>query len=238
MELVCRSFRNICCQIGIACVFLFFHSSVTGQSRPEVDVTLVLGIDCSYSVDANEFLLQKAGIANAIISPPVLQAIADGPIGRVAIIVVQWSSSENQINAVPWTIIATRDDATRLAQAILAAPRQTADGATSISAFLHHGVNMLAAGPYSGLRSVIDVASDGTNNNGIQVDDARARALSTGVTINGLTILHEVSWLKDYFRNHVTGGPGNFIIEAESYTAFAEAMRRKLEREIRGLGVS
>ncbi len=232
------SICQLACFLAVALTLVFLQSSVSGQSRPEVDVTLVLGIDCSYSVDANEFLLQKAGIANAIVSPDVLQAIADGPIGRIAITVVQWSSSESQITAIPWTIVASRDDATRLAQEILATPRQTADGATSISAFLRHSVNLIASGPYSGLRSVIDVASDGTNNNGDRVDDARARALATGVTINGLTILHEVAWLKSYFRNHVTGGPGNFIIEAESYNSFAEAMRRKLEREIRGLGIS
>lgn len=238
MELASHPLRNLGRLFAVACLLVLFQSSVAGQSRPEVDVTLVLGIDCSYSVDANEFLLQKAGIAGALVSPPVLQAIADGPIGRIAIIVVQWSSSESQINAVPWTIVATRDDATRLAQTILATPRQTADGATSISAFLRHGINLLATGPYAGLRSVIDVASDGTNNNGMRVDDARDRALATGVSINGLTIIHEVPWLKAYFRNHITGGPGNFIIEADSYESFAEAMRRKLEREIRGLGIS
>ncbi len=232
------SIRRFGCVLTIVFVLIFLQSSVSGQSRPEVDVTLVLGIDCSYSVDANEFLLQKAGIANAIVSPAVLQAIADGPIGRVAIAVVQWSSSESQITVIPWTIVATRDDATRLAQAILATPRQTAEGATSISAFLRHSVNLIAAGPYSGLRSVIDVASDGTNNNGVKIAAARARALATGVTINGLAILNEVAWLKSYFRRQVTGGPGNFIIEADSYGSFAEAMRRKLEREIRGLGIS
>jgi len=236
--LVRPTIRNLACFLAFAFTLVFLQSSVSGQSRPEVDVTLVLGIDTSYSVDANEFLLQKAGIANAIVSPEVLQAIADGPTGRIAIAVVQWSSSESQITAIPWTIVASRDDATRLAQAILSTPRLTADGATSISAFLQHSVNLIATSPYSGLRSVIDVASDGTNNNGDRIAGARARALATGVTINGLTILHEVAWLKHYFRNRVTGGPGNFVIEAESYSSFAEAMRRKLEREIRGLGIS
>ena len=170
--------------------------------------------------------------------PAVLRAIADGPIGRVSITIVQWSSSESQLTVIPWTIVETPDDAARLAQAILATPRQTADGATSISAFLYHGLNLLATGPYRGLRSVIDVASDGTNNNGSDVDVARNTALAAGVTVNGLAIIHEVPWLKYYFSNHVTGGPGNFIILADSYESFADAMRRKLEREIRGLGIS
>lgn len=224
--------------LAVAVVLLVLQSGVVGQSRPEVDVSIVLGIDCSYSVDANEFLLQKAGIANALVSLPVLEAIGDGPIGRVAITVVQWSSSESQITAVPWTIVATPGDATALAEKILASPRQTADGATSISTFIQYGIRLLRASPYSGLRNVIDVASDGTNNNGANIDETRDIALSSGLTINGLTILHEVPWLKNYFRNHVVGGPGSFIIIADSYNSFADAMRRKLEREIRGLGVS
>ena len=229
---------SFACMLSFVSILILSQSSVIGQSRPEVDVTLVLGIDCSYSVDANEFLLQKAGIANALVSPAVLRAIADGPIGRVSITIVQWSSSESQLTVIPWTIVETPDDAARLAQAILATPRQTADGATSISAFLYHGLNLLATGPHRGLRSVIDVASDGTNNNGSGVDAARNMALAAGVTVNGLAIIHEVPWLKHYFRNHVTGGPGNFIILADSYESFADAMRRKLEREIRGLGIS
>lgn len=209
-----------------------------GQARPQVDVALVIGIDCSYSVDAQEFNLQKVGIAQALVSQPVLNAIADGPLGRISIIVVQWSSAQSQIEMVPWTLISGPADATRLARQIANAQRLTADGATSTSAFIDRGRLLLAGGPFTGLRNVIDVASDGTNNNGDPVEAARDRALQAGIVVNGLTIIHEIPWLFHYFRNRVTGGPGSFVITANSYAEFGDAMRRKLEREIRGLGIS
>ncbi|MBZ0218382.1 MAG: DUF1194 domain-containing protein [Fimbriimonadaceae bacterium] len=209
-----------------------------GQARHEVDLSLVIGIDCSYSVDSQEFNLQKIGIAQALASQPVLNAIADGPLGRISVIVVQWSSAASQIEMVPWTLISGPSDATRLARLIAESPRLTSDGATSTSAFIDRGRVLLATSPFQGLRVVIDVASDGTNNNGGRVEEARDRALRAGIVINGLTIIHEIPWLFHYFQNRVTGGAGSFVMTANSYAEFGEAMRRKLEREIRGLGIS
>jgi hypothetical protein len=44
-----------------------------------VDVALVLATDISASVDAAEYRMQMAGLAAAIASEPVLEAIAAGP---------------------------------------------------------------------------------------------------------------------------------------------------------------
>jgi hypothetical protein len=35
-----------------------------------------------------------------------------------------------------------------------------------------------------------------------------------------------------YYARHVIGGPGAFLIVAEDFSAFAQAVRRKLIREI------
>jgi hypothetical protein len=40
--------------------------------------------------------------------------------------------------------------------------------------------------------------------------------------------------LDQYFRESVIGGPGAFMIPAEDFDAFGQAVRRKLIREIAG----
>jgi len=41
--------------------------------------------------------------------------------------------------------------------------------------------------------------------------------------------------IEDWYRNNVVGGPGAFLIVADSYDAFAAAFRQKLTLEITGL---
>jgi hypothetical protein len=43
--------------------------------------------------------------------------------------------------------------------------------------------------------------------------------------------------LADYYRASVVGGPGAFVVEADGISAFREAIRRKLVREIAGADI-
>ena len=73
----------------------------------------------------------------------------------------------------------------------------------------------------------------------------RARdALAKGVTINGLVILSErpLPWnpehtnppggLANYYRENVIGGPGAFVVVAEDFKSFGQALISKLVAEI------
>jgi len=66
----------------------------------------------------------------------------------------------------------------------------------------------------------------------VLVDQARTMAIARGVVVNGLAIQNEVSDLADYYRRNVQAGPDSFVMAAKDYEDFAEAMRRKLLREI------
>lgn len=214
--------------------------AMTGATGSDgvVDLALVLGIDCSYSVDDSEFELQTRGTAEALMSPQVLSAIAEGENRRIAVTVVQWSSNGSQAVVAPWSVIAGKGDAAELAAMITAGPRRSNEKMTSISSFIDFGIRSITQSGPPALRSAIDVASDGLNNNGGPVERARDRAVAAGIAVNGLAILDGTWWLADYFRDHVIGGPGSFVLTVESYDTFAEAIRRKLEREIRGAGTS
>ena len=57
-------------------------------------------------------------------------------------------------------------------------------------------------------------------------------AVLSGVTVNGLAIVNDEPYLEDYYRHHVIGGPGAFVMAAADYQDFVEAIRRKLLREL------
>jgi hypothetical protein len=66
---------------------------------------------------------------------------------------------------------------------------------------------------------------------------ARDRITAGGMTINGLVILDEWPTLDLYFQRQVVGGPDHFVIVADDYEAYAQAIYRKLLQEITGPGV-
>ena len=213
-------------------VFLGLGGAPAAQTSRHVDLELVLAIDCSYSVDAREFELQKIGLAQAFRNPVVLAAIQAGKHKTLAVSVVEWSKPGVQEIVVPWTLVRDRPSAEALAARIEAAPRLTAEGATSISSMIRFGIAYLAANSISGERRVIDISADGRNNAGQKIAAAGALARAYGVTINGLAILNEIPTLHFYFEQQVISGPDAFVMEANDYEHYAVAILRKLIREI------
>jgi hypothetical protein len=202
------------------------------QTSYPVDVELVLAIDCSYSVDAREFALQKIGLAEAFRHPAVVAAIQAGERGAIGVAVVQWSGANTQSNVVPWTLVTDAAGAAALAARIEAAARMTQEGATSISAMVAYGIGLIESNGLAGARRVIDISADGRNNTGHRIRAVRPLAARSGVTVNGLAILNEVPTLGFYFEKYVIAGTDAFAMEANDYDHYAAAILRKLIREI------
>ena len=118
------------------------------------------------------------------------------------------------------------------ADAVARAPRQLFGGGTSISGVIDHAMTLFATTELRGARRVIDVSGDGANNRGRPASEARDEAVSAGVTINGLPILALEPGLDLYYRDNVIGGPGAFMVPAQTYETFAEAVLKKLVIEI------
>ena len=186
-------------------------SPASGAAQP-VDLELILAIDCSYSVDAAEFDLQKRGMAEAFMTETVVAAIAAGRYGAIAVTVVQWSGPTSQLMSVPWVVVHDTASAHQLGARIAGMARTTEEGATSISAMITVGVILFDVNRFEGTRKVIDISADGPNNNGPKIAPMRALAIDKGVTINGLTILHEDKTLDHYFRNRVITGDDAFVV--------------------------
>lgn len=209
----------------------------------QVDLLLVLASDVSRSVDAAKFKLQRDGYVAAISNPRVIEAIKSGPHGRIAICFIEWSGVGAQKVVIDWMMIDGAKAAQDFAGQLDEAQRSFADR-TSISGGIDFAMTQLEHAPFQATRRTIDVSGDGTNNSGRDVTAARDEALAQGVTINGLVILSEqpLSWNADhtnppggldaYYRNNVTGGPNSFVMVAENFNTFGQAILNKLVAEV------
>lgn len=209
----------------------------------EVDLELVLAVDVSGSVDYDEGELQRKGFIEAFRNPAVIRAIKGGRLGRIAVIYVEWAGPEFQFDIVGWHVIDSAESANAFADRLA---EQDIDSAlwTSISAVMDFAVTLVDTGPYWSKRRVLDISGDGANNAGELVTKARDRAITRGLTINGLPIVNnrpspwglpQVPNLDWYFEDCVIGGPNAFIVVANGFEDFGRAIRRKLIREIAGL---
>jgi hypothetical protein len=215
----------------------------SARAAEPVDLLLVLAADVSRSVDSQKFALQREGYATAFSDPRVLNAIKSGANSRIAVTFVEWSGMGSQSVVVDWMIIDGPQSAQQFGDRLLEIPRSFADR-TSISAGIDFSVALFAKAPFEAKRRTIDVSGDGTNNSGRDVRDSRDAAVALGITINGLVILTAtpMPWnpehtnppggLTKYFRDNVMGGPGAFVVEAQDFNSFGQAIISKLIAEI------
>jgi len=205
------------------------------QTPITVDLQLVLAVDTSGSVNEKRFELQKRGYAAAFRNPRVLDAIRSGSTQSISVTMTQWTGPAMQIQVIPWTLLKDAKSVEALASAIDATPRQLFSGGTSISGAIDHAMLLMPSSPHKGLRRVIDVSGDGSNNRGRNVVEARDEAVRAGVVINRVPIVSLEPGLDQYYYDRVIGGPGSFVIAAASYETFADAVLRKLILEIAAL---
>ena len=176
--------------------------------------------------------MQKQGYAGAFRSPRVLKAIRSGAAQAIAVTMVQWTGPLMQNQVIGWTVIKDEASAHAFAAVIDATPRRLFGGGTSISGAIDYARLLLIQGPYAAARRVIDVSGDGANNRGRSVILARDEAVAEGIGINGLPILALEPDLDRYYYDNVIGGPGAFMIPADTYETFADAVLKKLVMEI------
>jgi hypothetical protein len=234
-----RSSRLIC----IAFVAVMGLAAPAARAAEPVDLLLVLAADVSRSIDPQKFQLQRDGYASAISDRRVLDVIRSGPNHRIAVCFVEWSGVGAQKLVIDWTAIQDEASAHQFTSQIVEAQRSFADR-TSISGGIDFAMAQFERAPFEAKRHIIDVSGDGTNNSGRDVTAARDDAVAQGVTINGLVILSErpLAWnadhtnppggLDNYYRDNVIGGPSAFVMIAQNFDSFGQAIINKLIAEI------
>ncbi len=245
-----RTFLRLALALGLA---PRFAGRARAQDRPaegpRVDLLLVLAVDVSRSISDEKFALERRGYAEAFLDPRVIRAITSGPEGRIAVAVVEWAGADEQRVVVDWTPVFDAGSARAFGAAYRAAPRAFS-GRTAVGSAIAFSAALLARGPFAAERRVIDVSGDGTSNQGLDPRTAREAATRDGATtINGIVILTDPTDLPSYllahtnppgglaayYRETVIAGAGAFVLTAESFAAFGQALAAKLVREIAGL---
>lgn len=214
---------------------------VPAQVAPAVDVALVLAVDASGSITPAEFQLQKEGIATAITNDAVLQAIAGGREGRIAIAYLEWGAPGDAKIGVDWMLVGTKAEAEIFAATLLSAERSL-QSYNAIGDAIVLATTMIAHCPCRPQRRVIDVSGDNPDNRShVPSSVARDAAVAAGITVNALAILNSYAgadgnpYLVENYQANVIGGFGAFVMPAASRTDFAHALRQKMILEIAGL---
>ncbi len=178
--------------------------------------------------------MQHEGIARAFADRRLLDAVAAVADG-IEVLVLEWSDPDKIAVTVGWTQVTDKRSAGAFAAAVRATGRSS-HGLTAIGPALAAAAAQFDRLPQPAERRVIDLSGDGMADFGPAPSAVRDRIVVAGITINGLAILTEEPWLEDYYRDNVIGGPAGFVLAARDFHSFAEAMLRKLVREVAGVG--
>jgi hypothetical protein len=222
-------------------------ASIADEAQTASDANLVTALDVSDSIMRHEEWLEIDGLAKAVVSAAVLEAIAGGRHGRIGFAVHTWSSAGRFEIVVPWTLIDSVDDAEGVATALrgFAIDRsswkrhrkdpggsgKTPGLRTDISSAIDFAASLALAAPHVSQRTVVNLCANGTDNVAEDPRAARDRAMAAGIVVNGLVIGGK-GGLASYFREHIQGGAGSFVLEVTQPTALADAMVDKLLRDL------
>lgn len=205
------------------------------------DLALVLAFDASGSVDEAEFALQLHATADAFRDAEVQRAIR--ATGTVAVAAIVWGDSAYGTQTMAWDLVDGAEGAERVARR-LETQRREVDGNTDLGTGLAAALDLIEATGDCAPRRVVNISGDGRETttprrrHGVSIMQARRRAEAMNVTVNGLAIESEDPDLDEYYRNAVITGPDAFVMAVNDHTAFAEAMRRKLIREIEPIALA
>jgi Ca-activated chloride channel family protein len=192
---------------------------------------LVLAMDVSRSVEKSEFELQMNGLAMAFRDAEVAEAIT-WITGGVMATVTQWSGPEGQSQPVPWTHLTDAAGADAFAAAIESQERIYFASYTAIGEALFHANSLSATNPRRCKRRVIDVSGDGASNRGRAARPMAEALAASGVTVNGLVILGAWPDPAEFYLRNVVRGDGAFMETAANFADYANAIKRKLLREL------
>jgi len=206
---------------------------------------LALGLDVSGSVDAREYRLQMDGLAAALDSGKVRQTLMMLPDTPVELLVYEWSGPDDPAVILPWTAITSAPVLDAVIGQLRATERRQASPGTALGLAMREGVAHLSQRSHC-WKLTLDLSGDGKSNLGPRPVDIKPEVQDTGITINALVIgadapsigdvrQAEISGLSAYFQSNVIVGSDSFVETALGFEDYANAMARKLERELETL---
>ncbi len=238
-----------------ALLALVLPGARAAESGGEVDTALIVAVDVSNSVDEQRYRLQMEGIAQALEDPGVIQAIVGGAKGGILFSMITWADLPKV--ALPWTRISSAEDARAAARLVRTMTRQSGEFTCMARMMRFVSDKIVPQIPAKAAKVVLDISGDGPDNcnSDEPIEAVRDDLVKYGVTVNGLPILEgtegEVAEspggvtsqsylpgeqknapLEDWYREHVKGGLGSFVLPANGYADFGRAIRQKFVLEV------
>jgi len=223
-----------CALLAMTGLAVALAAPASARAAEMTDIALVLAVDVSESVTPERYALQMEGIARAFHDREVQASILSGAHHSMYVTLVEWSNKP--FSVLPWTLITSAEDADAFADKVRTAPRADNQFTCLSRALETIEGKVLPFLPVPAERTVVDVSGDGRENcnPAKSVDAVRDELVAAGVTINGLPILEgdEAATLEPWYRQHVIGGPGAFLVPAHGFADVQRAMRQKFIVEI------
>lgn len=216
-----------------------------GRQKTPVGMQLVLAADVSQSVVEERYKMQMDGYLEAFQSGRLLGAIQNLEPPRLAVLFLVWSELQHIL--MPWTLLYDKVSVSEFCErfAAQAAVRPKLGMYTRIDYLMRFCISQFDQ-EYTGGRRVLDISGDGGNSYAPSshpgLKKAKEALVASGVTINGLPILvlppahifpkQPPEGLDVYYREHVVGGVGRFMIPSQGFEDFHRAILAKLVAEI------
>lgn len=199
---------------ALACaVSGFAPVSATAQSPVSVDTELLLLVDVAGGgLKKGDFDNLMEGYASALTSSEVVDSIASGKVGKIAVSLSFFGSRPGESVGIPWMAIGSASEAQLFASRLraLSEPKNGSfnyEDALSQS-LLSFGTET-GGGSDNGFQSALQIVEvvGATQPKG-DVDGVTALALSQGVDMIGATVLvgKQASRLESFYENNVIGG--------------------------------
>ena len=226
---------------GLRALLLVFALGQTAEALP-CRLALVLALDVSGSVDPVEYAQQVTGLAAALDHPEVRSLILDESDATVSIAVFEWSSRNHQYIIQPWISLDTSKALDGVITRVGSHRKVRAGLKTALGTALSFGAALLNEQSHCWAKT-IDVSGDGENNIGLVPGHIYQTGAFDQITVNALIIGgsaepsgdaandHQLGLLT-YYQDEVIHGTASFAMIARGYDDYADAMRRKLIREL------
>jgi hypothetical protein len=234
------------------------------EPEMQVDTALLLSVDVSSSVDEHRYQLQMEGIAKALEDQGVIDAITGGPNGAILIGMMTWADKPTfnipwtrisnkdearklaaKVRKLPlqtgeFTCM-TRMMRSVNDKVVTQIPAHATRVVVDVSGDGPENCN--ADEPIDSVRD--ELVQSGVTVNGLPINEGDPsapvgegayRAPGTGFEGSQLQPTEHVpTTIEQWYRAHVMGGTGAFVIPANGYEDFERAMRQKFVIEISGL---
>lgn len=201
------------------------------------DANIITALDVSSSINAEETILQIAGMAQAIRAPEVLAAIQHGRHGRIGFQVFVWADGEFP-ELVSWRVIGSEADAAAASDEIMSSLETILKNAaasvgnlTNLSGAMEHAAELLNTAPFDSRRAIVNIIGNGADNVGEDPLRTRDALVARGVTINGVVVGGDPK-VVSYYRSQVIGGRTAFVLSADKEETIVQVFALKFLSEI------